>query len=107
MHVNDPAPGDGKVYEFDKEEYKQARVAALQLENDVKGKSAEIQFILFLSIHPVSLVKLGIGYSSIVVFFVVFPFVVFELRKLWSKFENGGNQHFNNLYFFGNICETI
>ena len=33
-------------------------------------------------VHPVSLVKLGIGYGSIGAFFVVFPFLVFGLRKV-------------------------
>ena len=78
MHVNDPAPGDAKVYEFDEEEHKKAQAAVLVLEKDVKLKSAEI----VKPIHPVSLVKLGIGHGRIVIFFVIFPFLVSGLRKV-------------------------
>ena len=66
---------EAKVFTFTPEQIERAQAPAQELEKDVKEEEKK-------PVHPVSLVKLGIGCGAFLMFFILFPLFIYGMRKL-------------------------
>ena len=64
-----------KVFTFTPEEIERAEARAQELEKDVIEEEKK-------PLRPVPLVKLGIGCGAFLIFFILFPLLVYGMRKI-------------------------
>ena len=84
-----------KVFTFNPEQIERAQALAQELEKDVKEEEKK-------PVHPVSLVKLGIGCGAFLMFFILFPLFVCGMRKVVKQVRE-----WRKLTFYQHFSENL